>query len=277
MIGAGAPLVVDDAQADERVRDLGAVRSLGMGACLTYPIRDGDGEIVGGLSVTTDDRRAWTGAQLRAMETLARGVSAEVQLRGALAALQSEADGFQLARDRYATLARSLQQGLLLPPTLPAIPGLDAAAAYLPAGHGVEVVGDFYDLFPVGPDAWVVIGDVCGHGVEAAKLTAPARYTVRSQATEPGATPARVLTRLNDAMTAQEVDRFLTAAIARIRPASGGWVGTLSSAGHEPPLVRRAVRRRDAAGIVDEVMQAVERHSGGYRADDTAVLVLRSP
>jgi len=340
MIAAGAPLVVDDAQGDDRVRDLGAVRTLRMGACLTYPVRDGDGQIIGGLSVSSGECRTWTAAQQRALETLARAVSAEVQLRGALTALRAEADGLELARDKYAALARSLQQGLL-PPSLPAIPGLDAAASYLPAGQGVEVVGDFYDLFAGDRGAWVVIGDVCGHGVEAAKLTALARYTVRSQATEPDATPARVLKRLNDAMRAQYVGRFLTAAVASIRPAAGGWVGMLCSAGHEPPLIRRTYgtietpagygrllgvqeevelsdaafslargdalvlvtdgvtearsgsgrdlfgeeglaevlahrcHGSDAAGIVATIMQAVENHSRGYHADDTAVLVVR--
>ena len=47
------------------------------------------------------------------------------------------------------TLARTLQQ-TLIPPAEPKIPGLDLAAAYHPAGHGAEVGGDFYDVFPVG-------------------------------------------------------------------------------------------------------------------------------
>jgi serine phosphatase RsbU (regulator of sigma subunit) len=238
MIDVGVPLVVDDAQNDERVRDLGAVRNLPVGASMTYPVRDSDGHIIGGLSVCSAEPRSWTDEERRALATLARGVSAEVQLRGALAVLQAEADGLKLARDSYAALARSLQQGLL-PPALPAIAGLGVAASYLPAGSGTEVVGDFYDLFEVGRDVWVVIGDVCGHGVEAAKLTALARYTVRSQATEPAATPATVLSRLNDAMLIQHVDRYLTAAVARIRPSASGWVGMMSSAGHEPPLILR--------------------------------------
>ena len=55
--------------------------------------------------------------------------------------------------------------------------------SYRPAGEGVEVGGDFYDVFPVGRDDWVVvIGDVCGKGVDAAVVTALVRHTVRALA-----------------------------------------------------------------------------------------------
>ncbi len=45
------------------------------------------------------------------------------------------------------------------------------------------LLGDFYDVFPLGVDKWaVVVGDVCGHGVEAAKLTSLVRYSLRAAA-----------------------------------------------------------------------------------------------
>ena len=49
-----------------------------------------------------------------------------------------------------------------------------------PPGQGLEVGGDFYDVFSTGEDQWyLVIGDVCGKGAEAAAVTALARYTLR--------------------------------------------------------------------------------------------------
>ena len=54
------------------------------------------------------------------------------------------------AGNRFAALARTLQQSLL-PPHLPDVPGLEIAARYCPGGGGVEVVGDFYDVFQTGP------------------------------------------------------------------------------------------------------------------------------
>ena len=58
-----------------------------------------------------------------------------------------------------------------------------AAALYRAAGEGIDVGGDFYDLFSVADDEWIaVIGDVCGKGAEAAAVTALARYTIRTAA-----------------------------------------------------------------------------------------------
>ena len=81
-------------------------------------------------------------------------------------------------------LARTLQQ-TLIPPALPHDPGLDVAAVYRPAGDGDEIGGDFYDVFQIGVDDWVVaVGDVQGKGVDAAVVTALARYTIRAAAVE---------------------------------------------------------------------------------------------
>ena len=68
---------------------------------------------------------------------------------------------------RARTLAQTLQQSFI-PPARPQIPGLVLAGAYRPAGDGAEIGGDFYDVFEVSASDWcVVIGDVCGKGVEA--------------------------------------------------------------------------------------------------------------
>ena len=77
-----------------------------------------------------------------------------------------------------ATVAETLQRSLL-PEALPAIEGWDLAALYRAAAGGMEVGGDFYDVFAVG-DAWIVlIGDVTGKGVEAAALTSLVRHSAR--------------------------------------------------------------------------------------------------
>ena len=49
---------------------------------------------------------------------------------------------------------------------------------YVAAGGGMDVGGDFYDVFALDDGAWIlVIGDVLGKGAEAAAVTALARYT----------------------------------------------------------------------------------------------------
>ena len=115
----------------------------------------------------------------------------------------------RLHRQRSA-IARTLQDSLL-PPALPEIPGLEAAAVYRAAGEGTEVGGDFYDLFSVGDDEWIaVIGDVCGKGAEAAAVTALARYTIRTAAFR-RRSPAAILRWLNDAMLRHDLaGRFCT-------------------------------------------------------------------
>ncbi|MFC4943710.1 PP2C family protein-serine/threonine phosphatase [Pseudonocardia sp. GCM10023141] len=240
VIATDTALFVEDARSDDRTRSLAAVTLLGIGACIVHPVRDAVGHVIGGLCVTDSEPRTWTASQRRGVATLARAVGVEVQLHRALALSRAQVNAMRDARDEQAALARSLQDSLL-PPQLPAIPGIDTAAAYLPAGHGVEVVGDFYDLFETDGRWWAVMGDVCGHGVEAAKLTALARYTIRTEAAHPDATPGGVLRRLHDALLAQHGrTKLVTAAVARLHPGPDGVTGVLCSAGHEPVLIRRA-------------------------------------
>lgn len=130
-------------------------------------------------------------------------------------------------------------QSSLKPSSLPRVPGVDIASGFRPAGHGHEIGGDFYDVFPVNDTCWmVVIGDVCGKGAEAATVTALARYTLRAAAIRDGADPCSLLARLNEALLRQREDsRFVSAVCAFMQPLDGGGA-TLSIcvAGHLPPL-----------------------------------------
>ena len=138
------------------------------------------------------------------------------------------------ARDYARTLQRSL-----IPPTPPVIPMLDLAAAFRPAGSGTEVGGDFYDVFPVGDEDWVVvIGDVCGKGVDAAVVTSPVRHTLRALAVSHD-DPRVILERLNAVMLQHESDRFCTVALVRLRRDDDGWCVVLATGGHPLPLLRR--------------------------------------
>jgi len=118
---------------------------------------------------------------------------------------------------------------------------VDAAAAYVPAAGDTAVVGDFYDLFHSGSRWWsAVMGDVAGKGIEAAKVTAMARYTVRAEATH-SRSPAVVLRNLNSALLQHDPDgRFVTAAYATFRVTTTGLAGRICLAGHPPALIRRA-------------------------------------
>ena len=136
-------------------------------------------------------------------------------------------------------LAQTLQQSFV-PPTHPRIPGLDLAAVYRPAGDGTEIGGDFYDVFEISPDDWcVVIGDVCGKGVEAAVVTALARYTVRAAAVRQSE-PSGALATLNEVLLHHDSDRFCTVTVLRLRQRAGKWSATVSCGGHPLPCLVRS-------------------------------------
>lgn len=143
----------------------------------------------------------------------------------------------EAAEERARTLARTLQ-GIFIPPSVPVVPGLDVAGAYRPAGDGTVVGGDFYDIFPLTSDEWVVVlGDVCGKGPDAAVVTSFVRDGIRVlSVTEPS--PAAVLRQLNELLLRHwRGDRFCTCVLLRLMRQPDGWRAVISMGGHPPPVV----------------------------------------
>jgi len=165
------------------------------------------------------------------------------------------ADNARLYRDR-SEIARVLQRSLL-PPLLPEIPGVEVGAEYLSVGESSQVGGDFYDLINTVEDGWIcAIGDVRGKGVEAASVTALARYTIRA-ITMKDDRPSEVLAALNEAMLRQlPEDRFCTVACIRLEPEDGSaGVGVdVSRAGHPPPLLVRTDGTVEEVGCTGRVL-----------------------
>lgn len=144
----------------------------------------------------------------------------------------------QASEAQARALARTLQQ-TLVPPIPPAIPGLEVSAVYHPAGSGATVGGDFYDVFPVGDDDWVVLlGDICGKGVEAAVVAGLVRHSVRALAVEDIA-PAQLLANLNDVLLRNGSDRFCTAVLVRLHRSEDGFEVVVGNAGHPSPYLLR--------------------------------------
>lgn len=177
---------------------------------------------------------------------------------------------------RARALAQTLQQ-TLVPPAPPRVPGLDVAAAYRPAGDGTEVGGDFYDVFEVGVGDWVlVIGDVCGKGVDAAAVTALARYTLRAAAVRMPQ-PSQALETLNEVLLRHPTERFCTAVLVRLRLHDGAWTATIGVAGHPLPLLAApgtAPTRVGRAGSLLGVLAAPAFHDTklALHPGDTLVL-----
>jgi sigma-B regulation protein RsbU (phosphoserine phosphatase) len=238
VIDSGNELIIDDSATGLPAGLTRAGEPAGPMAWAGFPVRDPDGRTVGALCAADHAVRPWSRYDVQVLADLARVASDQVALRIAL----------RLGSDR-AVLARTLQQ-ILLPPRLPAIPGLQVAARYRSGGTGTEILGDFYDVFPSVRGSWgLVVGDVCGKGIAAAKSTALARYTLRGEALRQ-ARPSLILAGLNQAMLDWPTDdpRFLTAIYATVRPRLGVTSVRVSSAGHPLALVRRAHGRVEAIG-----------------------------
>jgi sigma-B regulation protein RsbU (phosphoserine phosphatase) len=144
-------------------------------------------------------------------------------LRGRLAATEHELEDLRPIRDA------------LTPPELPRRPGLELAAAFLPA-IAERVSGDFY-LVAEGPRGSTVllVGDVVGHGLQAARRAAFIRTTFA--ATAPFSDdPCRLLSWANTALIerAGVSVEFVTAACVTLLPSEQRlrW----AYAGHPPVL-----------------------------------------
>jgi hypothetical protein len=129
-------------------------------------------------------------------------------------------------------LASALQRTLLLE-ELPTVPGFALAARYLPSADDV-VGGDWYDLVPLpGGRVSVVLGDVAGHGLAAAAITAQLRHALRAHLLRaPG--PGAALDGLNEVIAALLPGEMATAVVAELDPVTGEVV--VANAGHLPVL-----------------------------------------
>ena len=186
-------------------------------------------------------------------------VAESIARRAALAIDNARAHG------NLQAVGRALQESLL-PPSVPTAPGLEIGVVYEPAGVDAVVGGDFYDLFPVGHEAWCfVVGDVCGTGAEAAAVTGLARHTIRALVSAGFSVPA-TLERLNTAILDEGVrSRFLTLACGVVQLTGGEVHLSLVNAGHPPPFlvnrsgaVREIGRPQTLLGVVDTVAYTAE-------------------
>jgi PAS domain S-box-containing protein len=216
-------------------------------------------QAVGALTLVAERGRAFGEADLQLAEQLAVRASTAIE-------------NARLFAER-SRVARSLQASLL-PPSLPAVPGLELGARYAPAGEGVEVGGDFYDAFAMDADRWLlVVGDVRGKGVDAAAVTGLARHTIRSIALYE-TRPRAILAHLNRVLLSAEADRvaalqsfdevpwelteprFCTVTLAIVAPRPGGAGVVVCSGGHPLPLVARADGTVEAVGRAGSLLGA---------------------
>jgi len=233
-----APVLVRTlAERDERFPDLRSIA--GAPASFAAVPLVAEERTLGVFVIGFEDEHALEDGEVRFLTAVA-DQCAQALARGLLYDRERlERDRAERDRRRIQALNRALQTSLL-PPVLPEIPGVELEARYQPALAGLEVGGDFYDVFDTGGDWAIVIGDVCGKGPEAAAVTAVARWTIRSVAMDIRQ-PTQVLRKVNEALLHQQLDdRFCTIAYARVVPTSQGVRVSICRGGHPPPLVVRA-------------------------------------
>jgi len=159
-----------------------------------------------------------------------QGVDLELarELTGRLAVAIDNARRFMRER----RVARSFQTALL-PTSFPALAGRTFHAAYAPATDEAEVGGDWYDAFDL-PDGRIAmsIGDVAGHGLEAAVVMGEVRQTFRVAAME-NRDPGAVLDMANRLLLLRPQPTMVTAIFGTY----DGRTFEYASAGHPPPIL----------------------------------------
>ncbi|MER6183871.1 SpoIIE family protein phosphatase [Streptomyces sp. NPDC001652] len=180
------------------------------------------GRPVGSCILGFDRPRTFTGEERSVLTALA----------GLIAHAMDKAQRYE----SEAALARGLQQALL-PRRLTDHPLVETAGRYLPGTQGMEVGGDWYDVVEAGDGLALVIGDVQGHGVQAAATMGQLRSAVRAFALG-DRPPDEVMSGTNHLLIDLDPGQFASCCYIRLDPVTG--LARVARAGHPPPLLRNA-------------------------------------
>jgi PAS domain S-box-containing protein len=285
----GEPVLVTDlaAPAGSATETLAAA---GFASIMAAPLR-ADARAVGLLVLATEHPRRLNHDDLGMAEEIAKRAGHFI---------------FNAERFQERSHVADTLQASLLPPATPSIPGLELATRFFAVGEGIDVGGDFYDVFRMGTasaptDRWaVVIGDVRGKGPEAASISGAARHAIRAASLHDDS-PASILRQVNELLLVTANDdvepRFCTAIVASVRPTELGASVILAVGGHPAPMLLRADGHTEAVaafgtvlGVLDHleleevelILQpgdalvlytdgVTERHAGGRFFDDDAL------
>lgn len=221
-----APRIADYATVVEPqgavVAAAGRPESAAAGSRLSIPLSlgDGAGDITLEMGLSDPARRPYEAHDIAFIGELAERVEL---LLGAARVLEENR-----------RIAVRLQRALL-PQRLVVHSGAAIAARYAPAGGTLEVGGDWYDAFTL-PDGRiaVAVGDVVGHGLDAAATMGSMRTALVALAPH-AAGPGELLSRLHAFSRGPSGTDFATVAYAIFDPADGELA--YAAAGHPAPLV----------------------------------------
>ncbi len=132
------------------------------------------------------------------------------------------------------TIAQTLQNALL-PQRFPVVPGVEFAARYVPGDSAADVGGDWYDVIKCDDRSFLfAIGDVSGHGIDAANIMASLHYAIRAYAAQ-GDDPETILRKLTLLLDIGRDGHFTTVLLGHADVPDHRV--TMVNAGHLPPLV----------------------------------------
>ncbi|MGW5848764.1 SpoIIE family protein phosphatase [Streptomyces sp. NPDC055254] len=214
--------------------------------------------------------------RLVAVRGACQDISSQHWTEVALAATRDQlADSEAESADRT-KLALQLQQAIMPPAPAPLeVPGIRIAVRYRPAESHSLVGGDWYDSVVL-PDNKILIsvGDVAGHGIQAATGMVILRNALRGLAVT-GAGPAQLLTWLN--RVAHHLTSHLTAtAVCGIYdPATRSlrW----ARAGHLPPVLVRRTQARSfsmTSGLLLGALPDVEFEEEEVQLESEDILLM---
>ena len=201
----------------------------GIKTMLGVPLLRGD-DVLGVLHVGRLDGRPFSDDDEVLLQVVGERIAGAIQTR-------------QLADERAAT---GLLERSLLPAKLPSCPGLSFATRYVGAEH-MTIGGDWYDLFTLeSGQLWIVVGDVAGHGLQAAVVMGRIRSALRAYALL-DESPERVLDLVDRKVNHFELGAMATVACAVLDPPYDTM--TIALAGHLPPVIAMPGQRAVLAEI----------------------------
>lgn len=219
-----------DAASDERFEMSQSIADFRIRSMMCAPLLDTEGKSMGVMQIDTLDQRKRF--QKEDLEVLA---SVAVQAGIAIDNAQLHEQALkQKAIERDLEVAHEVQRGFL-PRTAPEIAGYEFFNYYQAANH---VGGDYFDYIQLADGrVAVIVADVVGHGIAAAlmmaKLAAEAKFWLASEEHVD-----RAFSKLNDAMSNMQLDRFVTMIVCVLEPETNQV--TIVNAGHMAPIRRAA-------------------------------------
>ena len=210
------PIIIADLDYADVVNPI--LRQKGIRSMLGVPVHV-EGRVIGVMHIGTLVRRDFDEDDVTLLQLAAD--------RAALAI-----DNARISEQRSVT---AIMQRALLPGALPEIPGMRFSAKYLPAGSGIKIGGDWYDVFQlVNGRVAFVIGDVVGRGVLAASVMAEIRTALRAYMAQ-GHKLTDVVSMLNELLISMGSNRGATLSILELDAEAEEL--EVVTAGHLPPLL----------------------------------------